>query len=250
MKFAVNMYRLNIKTSFCTYTKKIKILALLFVLLLVSVNWGPTLWGMYLISKSVESLGGEKAFNKLVTREFEKYSTLNQIDLDFITIGLPEGFENDEIDEFKPSMYSLSNQSGSNLVISNRLLDDVNVSKLVSRLKRNDKFGIGFIESDFDLFSSLVNLTPKEISVFSSAAEVEKMLVLLNFRMIYVYKTEREFNYFKLDDRLEAIQLREHAFKGRVLLFDNKNWLAEINYDSLSQDDIDTFLANLTITQL
>lgn len=230
--------------------KKIKILTLLCVLLLVSVNWGPTLWGMYLISKSVESLGGEKAFNKLVTREFEKYSTLNQIDLDFITIGLPEGFEDDKLDEFKPSMYSLSNQSGSNLVISNRLLDDVNVSKLVSELKRNDKFGIDFIESDFDLFSSLVNLTPKEISVFSSAAEVENMLILLNFRMIYVYKAEREFNYFKLDDRLAAIQLREDALKGRVLLFDNKNWLAEVNYDSLSQDDIDTFLANLTINSV
>lgn len=227
-------------------TKRIIILILLTVLL-ATVNFGPTLWGKYLIYKSVENLGGEQAFSKLVSLEFEEYSTSNYIDLNFITIGLPEGFEDDGVDEFKPSMHSISNQAGSNLVISNRSLDDVNVGKLVSRLKGNSKFGVDFIETDFDLFSTLVNLNPKEISVFSSADEIEKMLFLLNFRMIYVYKTENEFYYFRLNDRLKAIQLRESALKGRVLLFYNNNWLAQINYDSLSQDDIDLFLSNLTV---
>lgn len=112
---------------------------------------------MHLINRTIINLGGAEVFKELATRNLTKIdiSNLSRFELGFISIGLPKEFSDDALDEFKPRMYSFSDELGNNLVISNRLLEDI--SSLVSELRSKNNFEIDFVNNDFDLFSSLIN---------------------------------------------------------------------------------------------
>ncbi|RZM76481.1 hypothetical protein C3B51_18110 [Pseudoalteromonas rubra] len=230
-------------------SRKVKYIISLCLLLAVAINFGPVLWGIYLINKSQKDAGGGEVFTGLVSGVFNEttHNALNRFDLGFISIGLQGRFVDDKLDEFKPMMYSFSSEAGESVVISNRLLEDVNVGYLVSKLRQSSNFGIDFISNDFDFFKILINLQPNNIGVFSSLSEINQMLALLSFRGIYIYKSEKEFYYFKLDEKLEIIQLVESRSKGRVLLFHNKVWLGEINYDSLTKERLSILLSNIKV---
>lgn len=228
---------------------KIKLIISLFLFVFIAIKLGTALWGMHLINRTIINLGGAEVFKELATRNLTKIdiSNLSRFELGFISIGLPKGFSDDALDEFKPRMYSFSDELGNNLVISNRLLEDINISSLVSELRSKNNFEIDFVNNDFDLFLSLINLRPNEIGIFSSPTKIKQMLALLQFRMIYINNNESEFFYFRINESLEAIQLSEGANKGRVLIFNNKKWLAEVNYDFLTQQNLHLFLVNLKI---
>ncbi|KZN70381.1 hypothetical protein [Pseudoalteromonas luteoviolacea] len=230
-------------------SKKVKYLISLCFLIAVTIKFVPVLWGIYLVDKSQKDSGGDEVFSGLVTGVLNEaaHSSLNHFDLGFISIGLQSRFVDDKLDEFKPIMYSFSAENEENIVISNRLLEDVNVGDLVSKLKLENKLKIDFISNELDLFTTLINLKPNRINVFSSLSEVNQMLALLSFRNIYIYKSEKEFYYFKLGGQLEAIQLVESPENGRILLFHSKGWLAEINYDSLTQTSLAILLSNIEV---
>jgi len=233
-------------------SKKVKLIISIFLFLFLTIKFGTALWGIHLVGKSVNNLGGEHVFKELASKSLTKVDLRNlrdlgHFELGYISIGLPKSFSDDGLDEFKPKMHSFSDELGNNLVIANRLLEDVNIGSLVSKLKRKNKFEIDFVDNDFDLLSSLINLRPNEIGIFSSTTQINQMLALLEFRMIYINHNESEFFYFRVNESLEVIQLSEGLNKGRVLIFNNKKWLAEVNYDFLTQQSLYVFLSNLKI---
>jgi hypothetical protein len=230
-------------------SKKVKYIISLCLLVAAAINFGPVLWGVHLINKSQEDSGGDEVFTGLVTGVFNEttHNALNHFNLGFISIRLQSRFVDDKLDEFKPMIYSFSTESEESIVISNRLIDDVNVGELVSRLKLERPFEVDFISNELDLFTTLINLKPNDINVFSSLSEINQMLALLSFRKIYIYKSEKAFYYFKLGNQLEAIQLVESRNKGRILLFNNNDWLAEINYDSLTEASFAILLSNIEV---
>jgi hypothetical protein len=230
-------------------SKKVKLIISIFLFLCLTIKFGTALWGIHLVGKSVNNLGGEDVFKELASKSLTKVEirNLRHFELGYISIGLPKSFSDDGLDEFKPKMHSFSDELGNNLVIANRLLEDINIGSLVSKLKRKNNLEIDFVDNDFDLFSSLINLRPNEIGIFSSPTKIKQMLALLQFRMIYINHNESEFFYFRVSESLEVIQLSEGFNKGRVLIFNNKKWLAEVNYDFLTQQSLYVFLSNLKI---
>ncbi|MCG7551163.1 hypothetical protein [Pseudoalteromonas sp. Of7M-16] len=230
-------------------SKKVKYIISFCLLVAIVIKFGPILWGIYLIDKSKSEAGGDKVFTGLVTVTFKKVTSKpsNHFDLGFLSIGLPDGFVDDKLDEFKPVMHSFSAETDGSIIISNMSLEDMHTGYLVSSLKRGNTVGIDFMNSELELFLTLTNLKPDRVDVFSSLLEVSQMLVLLNLRVLYVYKSEKEFYYFRVDEHLEAIQLVEDLDGGRILLFHNKNWLAEIHYQSLTQESINVLLSNIQV---
>ncbi|MBQ4835718.1 hypothetical protein [Pseudoalteromonas luteoviolacea] len=230
-------------------SKKVKYIISFCLLVAIVIKFGPILWGIYLIDKSKSEAGGGEVFTGLVTVTFKKVTSKpsNQFDLGFLSIGLPDGFVDDKLDEFKPTMHSFSAETEESITISDMSLEDMHTGYLVSNLKHENTVGIDFINSELGLFLTLTNLNPDKVNVLSSLLEVSQMVVLLKLRSIFIYGKEKEFYYFRVDDHLEAIQLVEKQDKGRILLFHNKNWLAEIYYQSLTQESLNILLSNIQV---
>jgi hypothetical protein len=127
----------------------------------------------------------------------------------------------------------------------NKFLDSFLKGNDIESLKVKSVLGENHLQSEYDFEKLCLYTTPDQVSLFSSAAELTKVLTMVLMKgmllgdKIYSFtvKDYKVFQFIKTDTGSLNTNI--------VHIFDNKDQCFEINFLNINQDQVDSILASI-----